>query len=324
MVTCSLCIDGVGPPVSILEVTMANMRTGSGGLVEFAITKARGMLRDHDPDGALGWLEKVPTDARPKVLESEIRHSAARLAASKGEWHRCEQGFESLHRLDPDPFYERRLGLVRRRSTLLDEAIWRAMRAKIDPARRLPSEKLIPAVSSVWACGAYHSRGQGRGLPWSRLLREAKDPPRDQKERQSVLDTTCDFFCRYILEETSVLQYADAVVAIPPDPGRYAQRGMSLPDELALAVERQLSLPWPTEALVRKESVELRGLSWRERRQAVDGSMAARDVSWVKDRCVLLVDDVITSGATISKAAVLLRAAGARDVHAAALCHTEG
>ena len=83
-VTCSLCLDGAGPEVSVLEVTMANMRTGGGGLVEFAITKARAMLRDRDPDGALRWLETVPTDARPKALESEIRHSAARLAASKG------------------------------------------------------------------------------------------------------------------------------------------------------------------------------------------------------------------------------------------------
>ena len=121
-----------------------------------------------------------------------------------------------------------------------------------------------------------------------------------------------------------MLQHADIVVAIPPDPERYAQRGMSLPDELALAVERQLSLPWPTEALVRTKPIELRGLSWRERRQAVDGSMEARDVSLVKDRCVLLVDDVITSGATVSKAAKLLRAAGACDVHAGVLCHTEG
>ena len=39
---------------------------------------------------------------------------------------------------------------------------------------------------------------------------------------------------------------------------------------------------------------------------------------------MLLVDDVTTSGATLLEAAVLLRAAGARDVHAVALCHTEG
>ena len=303
---------------------MPNERPGGKGLTELAIAKARAALRGGSPDSALTWLEPVPNHERPKTLEAEIRYSAAKLAASKGEWHRCERELESIRRLDPDPFYQRRLALVRRRGTLLDDSMWRTMREKADPARRLPSGHLMPAVSSVWACGAYHSRGQGRGLPWSRLLREAKNPPSDQEERRVILKATCGYLCCYILEETFVLQHADVVVAIPPDPARYAQRGMSLPDELAMAVERQLSLPWPTEALVKTKSVELRGLSWRERRLAVDGSMAARDVAFVKDRCVLLVDDVMTSGATISAAAVLLRSAGARDVHAATLCHTEG
>ena len=60
-----------------------------------------------------------------------------------------------------------------------------------------------------------------------------------------ILNVTCGYLCRYILQETLVLQHADVVVAIPPDPERCAQRGMSLPDELARAVERQLGLPWP-------------------------------------------------------------------------------
>lgn len=303
---------------------MPNDRMRGIGLTDLAITKARAALRDGNPAGALRWLEPVPNRIRPSALESEIRCSLAKLAASKGEWQQCERELVLVRRLDPDPYYERRLALVRRRCVPLDDWTWRSMRNRVDPARRLPSDSLTPAVSSVWACGAYYSRGMGSGLPWSRLLRTAKNPPRDQDERRVVLDSTCGFLCRYILEETSVLRDADIVVAIPPDPERYAQRGMSLPDELAAAVERRLSLPWPTEALVKTKSVELRGLSWRERRRAVDRSMEARDVALMKDRSVLLVDDVITSGATVLQAAALLREAGARDVHAITLCHTEG
>ena len=93
-------------------------------LTELAIARARAALRDSNPDDALKWLDPIPTDERPRALEAEIRHSAAKLAASNGEWHRCEREFESVRRLDPDPFYERRLALVRRHGTLLDHSIW--------------------------------------------------------------------------------------------------------------------------------------------------------------------------------------------------------
>jgi hypothetical protein len=89
-----------------------------------------------------------------------------------------------------------------------------------------------------------------------------------------------------IVAHTPLLRHADVVVAVPPDPERYSRRGMSLPDNLAAGVERQLALPWPLEALVKTKSVELRGLQWAERRKAIQGSMEIRDASLVKDRCV--------------------------------------
>ncbi|MCY4635483.1 MAG: phosphoribosyltransferase family protein [Acidobacteria bacterium] len=303
---------------------MPNRFRDGGGLEGLAVAKARADLRNGDPDSAFGWLMAVPAEKRPKSLEAEIRYSRAKLAASGGEWGRCERELDAVRRLDSDPFYAQRLALVRRRGTLVDDSMWRTMRGKIDPARRLPSDVLMPAVSSVWACGAYHSRGHGRGLPWSRLLREAKDPPRDEVERGAILKVTSGYLCRYTLEMTTALEGADIVVAIPPDPERYVRRGMSLPDQLAAAVEQQLALVRPADALVKTKTVELRGLSWSKRRRAVNGSMAARRAAIVKGRCVLLVDDVTTSGATLSEAARLLRSAGASDVQAIALCHTEG
>ena len=160
-------------------------------------------------------------------------------------------------------------------------------------------------------------------MPWSRLLREAKNPPEDEEERAALTKVACGFFCRYIAANTPVLRHADLVVAIPPDPERYARRGMSLPDGLAAAVQLQLALLWPMEALVKTKSIQLRGLSWSDRRQAIKGSMATGAAEIVKGRCVLLVDDVTTSGATLLEAAAV-RAAGARDVLAVTLCHAEG
>jgi predicted amidophosphoribosyltransferase len=60
-------------------------------------------------------------------------------------------------------------------------------------------------------------------------------------------------------------------------------------------------------------------LSAHERRANVAGAYAARGPVMGK---VLLVDDVSTTGATLSECAGVLRKAGAGEVHALTLCRT--
>ena len=52
--------------------------------------------------------------------------------------------------------------------------------------------------------------------------------------------------------------------------------------------------------------------------------MSVGDLGIADGRRVLIVDDVITSGATLSEAARIIREAGTSDVFAMTLCHTEG
>ncbi|MBV9925681.1 MAG: ComF family protein [Acidobacteria bacterium] len=208
----------------------------------------------------------------------------------------------------------------------INDATWRSVRAGVDPAARLRNNTLSPLITEVWACGAYYSRGTFSGRPWSRMLRSAKHPPEADDERAAVISVVTGFFCRFILEHTSLLSQIDAVVSIPANPARYNARRMSLPDELARAVERQLTVPFVFTALTYKAGAELdlRGLSRAERYRAVRGSMGAGDLGLAAGRKVLVVDDVITSGATLSEAARLLRDAGVSDVYGMTICHTEG
>ncbi|MDQ1083299.1 MULTISPECIES: ComF family protein [Microbacterium] len=70
---------------------------------------------------------------------------------------------------------------------------------------------------------------------------------------------------------------------------------------------------------LRRAPADQRGLGGRARRENVRGAFAAR----VPLRGpVVIVDDVITTGATLAEAARALRAAGATDVRAVALAYT--
>jgi ComF family protein len=61
------------------------------------------------------------------------------------------------------------------------------------------------------------------------------------------------------------------------------------------------------------------GLSPAERRENVRGAFAVSDAHSLKDQAVVLIDDVMTTGATLSACARVLKAAGARRVVALTL-----
>lgn len=64
------------------------------------------------------------------------------------------------------------------------------------------------------------------------------------------------------------------------------------------------------------------GLDAEERRENVKGTFAAGDSAWLRGRTLLLVDDVQTTGATLSECALVLKAAGAERVWCVTLAKT--
>lgn len=110
----------------------------------------------------------------------------------------------------------------------------------------------------------------------------------------------------------------DAVLGVPIHPRRLRRRGIHVAGLLADAVARELGVPWARSALERRRDTPSQtGLAFEERRRNVAGAFAA-DPRRIRGARLVLVDDVVTTGATLGEAARTLRAAGARDV--AAVC----
>jgi ComF family protein len=116
----------------------------------------------------------------------------------------------------------------------------------------------------------------------------------------------------------------DCVVPVPLHWLRRWQRGYNQSGSLAVGLAARLQLPLQTWWLKRiRNTPSQKALSATARRENVRGAFRVRPTAAVKGRSVLLVDDVMTTGATVNEAARALRAAGARRVVVAAVARAQ-
>jgi len=107
----------------------------------------------------------------------------------------------------------------------------------------------------------------------------------------------------------------DVVVPVPLHPARLRERGHNQAELIARPLARQLGLPCRSYLLVRtKPRPEKLRLTLRERWRSVRGAYAIREGQRVDKLRVLLVDDVMTTGATLDACSRTLRRAGASSV----------
>lgn len=109
---------------------------------------------------------------------------------------------------------------------------------------------------------------------------------------------------------------AEAVTWVPTDPGRCRRRGIDHARVLAGAVAERLGVPAVGLLRVRPGRPDQATRPARQRRQVDPGAFAPLRPAGGR---VLLVDDVLTTGATARAAVAALRRGGAREVGLAVL-----
>ena len=106
----------------------------------------------------------------------------------------------------------------------------------------------------------------------------------------------------------------DAIVPMPMHWWRQWRRGYNQAEMLARTLSRRTGVP-VRKMVARKKATALQaGLSGSDRRRNVAGAFALRRGQRADGLRVLLVDDVLTSGATARACALTLKQAGARQV----------
>jgi competence protein ComFC len=109
----------------------------------------------------------------------------------------------------------------------------------------------------------------------------------------------------------------DCIAFVPMGRNRFRKRGFNQAEVFAKALARLSGLPVIKNTLLRGNETEQHNLSSAERLENAENSYKqGRTAAAVKDKRVLLSDDIVTTGATITVCANLLLQAGAKAVGA--------
>jgi ComF family protein len=114
---------------------------------------------------------------------------------------------------------------------------------------------------------------------------------------------------------------AQVLIPVPLHPARLASRGFNQSLEMARVVARVLGLPVDSRCCRRVlHTPPQTGLDEPARRRNIRGAFAAQTpLPW---RRVAILDDVVTTGSTVSELALVLRRAGAESVEVWAVART--
>ena len=115
----------------------------------------------------------------------------------------------------------------------------------------------------------------------------------------------------------------DVVIPVPTTVFHYWDRGYNQTEILAREISRRIDRRLDSRSLGRKGSPRRQSsLTEIERRENVKGTFLVRRPEWIRGRTVLLVDDILTTGSTVSAAAEALKSSGTSRVLVATLARS--
>ena len=118
------------------------------------------------------------------------------------------------------------------------------------------------------------------------------------------------------MQRREPLNRAEVIVPVPLHESRERERGFNQAEIIARELARVTKLPLDEHSVVRRVQTERHraGMDAKARRNSVSNAFAVRHDDLIAGKRVLLIDDVFTTGATVSACAETLNEAGAEEV----------
>ncbi|MFC1495872.1 ComF family protein [Candidatus Margulisiibacteriota bacterium] len=112
----------------------------------------------------------------------------------------------------------------------------------------------------------------------------------------------------------------DLLIPVPLHEKRLQERGFNQSELLCLNITKTLNLPTVAGVLFRKKNTHPQfDLKKRERYHNIKGAFEIKGSPLIKEKNILLIDDILTTGSTVRECTSELKSAGAKSVQILAL-----
>ena len=120
----------------------------------------------------------------------------------------------------------------------------------------------------------------------------------------------------YLIKLNKLSDFGDfSLVPIPLHKRKLKLRGYNQAEELAKEISTILKIPVLSNVLLKIKNTPAQvELKKEERRENIKNAFLCKDPAMIKNKKILLVDDVFTTGATMEECALVLRNSGAKEV----------
>lgn len=117
---------------------------------------------------------------------------------------------------------------------------------------------------------------------------------------------------------------ANAIVAVPISKARLKERGYNQSAIIAKNISKITKIPYKENVIIKtKNNLRQSELTLHERKINVKNAYSIKDIESIKNKKIILIDDIYTTGATLNECARILKKYGATKVIALTVMYSE-
>lgn len=128
----------------------------------------------------------------------------------------------------------------------------------------------------------------------------------------------CNFFANIMIKDkkiNEILKKYDIIIPVPMDKTKRAKRGYNQTELITKILSKNNIICENADCLIKiKQTKTQSTLSGEKRAQNVKNAFKLINVNWVKNKKIILFDDICTTGSTANEISKILKEAGAENI----------